>query len=82
MNLDDALSAIANDARQHRADGSDGFVDVCAKAKTAIVTEVPVTGGLVRVTYVPAGAADPVKTADETIAKLTAAAGKKPKGSE
>lgn len=68
--LADTLHALAGDT---------SYVALNAKAETATQHEVPCDGGLVRVTFIPTGAADPVRTADDTIAKLRADSGKKTK---
>lgn len=82
MTLEEALQAVAGDAKQYRRDGSDGFVDICGKATSAVITEIPVDGGALRVTFVPTGAIDPVKVADDTIKDLRGQLGLKVKGKD
>lgn len=62
----EALRAIADDAA-HTA--------VVSSATTHTLTEVPCTGGFVRVVFVPTGATDPQAALDATIARLRGASG-------
>ena len=70
--LADTLRLISEDAAETRKDKAPGFCDVCATSTTTVQTEARVDGGVLRVQFIPTGAADPVATADETIKRLKA----------